>query len=155
MPQTSMYKGFEACYIKWLIDFAKKSAVMAFLRIGFTLITQSTNNLHVNVKAFFKQNLLIDQMSFDSSITFTNSSITSSASRTPECPLDHSMAGIAFCSAASGMTGSAPASAAFMHIMSTYILRLVEPAQSSPGYGSEMNCPLKTRPALSSPTRII
>ena len=33
-------------------------------------------------------------------------------------------------------------------IMSTYILLLVVPAQSSPGYGSEMNCPLKTMPAI-------
>ena len=102
MPQTTIHKGFGACYIKWLIDFAKKSAVMAFLKIGFTLITQSTNNLRVNVKAFFKQNLLIDQMSFDSSITFTNSFITSSDSNTPEWPFDHSMAGIASCSVASG-----------------------------------------------------
>ena len=42
----------------------------------------------------------------------------------------------------------------FVTIMSTYILLFVVPAQSSPGYGSEMNCPLKTMPALSSPTRI-
>jgi len=73
----------------------------------------------------------------------------------PECPFAHSNSGIASCSFSSETRGEDPGSTEFVTIMSTYILLLVVPAQSSPGYGSEMNCPLKTMPALSSPTRII
>lgn len=79
----------------------------------------------------------------------------SSDSNVPECPFAHSYSGTASCSFSSETRGTALGSTEFVTIMSTYILLLVVPAQSSAGYGSEMNCPLKTMPALSSPTRII
>lgn len=81
--------------------------------------------------------------------------MVASDNNSPEWPFSQFTVGMVSCSFLMEISGLPSGSTAFMQTKSTYILRLVLPAQSSDGYGSETNCPQNTIPALLSPSRNI